>query len=61
VADQEKAIESKIQLLDDGMLDARPRTVEAKKITEHNAMTSSLLNLPAEIRNRIFAFAMGRY
>jgi hypothetical protein len=61
VADQEKAIESKIQLLDDGMLDARPRTEEAKKITEHNAMTSSLLNLPAEIRNRIFAFAMGRY
>jgi hypothetical protein len=35
------------------------RTEEAKKITEHNAMTSPLLNLPAEIRNRIFAFAMG--
>jgi hypothetical protein len=60
VANQE-AMKSNVKLLDDGMSDARPRTDETRKITERNAMISPLLNLLPEVRNRIFAFAMGGY
>jgi hypothetical protein len=48
-------------LLDDGMLDATPRTEEHKQLLQRNAQSSLLLSLPPELRNRIFRRVMGGF
>ncbi|KAF2118238.1 hypothetical protein BDV96DRAFT_643493 [Lophiotrema nucula] len=50
---------SKVILLPNGMLDARPRG-EYVKIFEKNRLESPLLKLPAELRNRVYEFATWR-
>jgi hypothetical protein len=49
----------KVRFLKDGMVDATPHTDEIGKITKRNSNESLLLMLPAEIRNKIFGYAIG--
>jgi hypothetical protein len=55
------APQSNIRLLDDGMLDATPKSQEDKRISHRNAQYPRLLSLPVEVRNQIFAEAIGGF
>ncbi|KAF2622061.1 hypothetical protein BU25DRAFT_426018 [Macroventuria anomochaeta] len=44
-----------------GMLDPRPRDDRASAMFGRNATMSPLLCLPAELRNRVFAYILGGY
>ncbi|KAI4708780.1 hypothetical protein J4E89_006181 [Alternaria sp. Ai002NY15] len=46
----------KLRLYDNGMLDATPRTSDVIATTHRNSVTSPLLLLPAEVRNKIFSY-----
>jgi len=50
-----------IKFLEDGMLDATPESEENKRICQRNVQSSRLLTLPIEVRNQIFAEAMGGF
>jgi hypothetical protein len=55
------APQSNIRLLDDGMLDATPKSQEDKRISHRNAQYPRLLSLPVEVRNQIFTEAIGGF
>lgn len=55
-------LKAPIRLLGNGLLDLTVSLSDAiVKITARNSIKSRLLHLPAEIRNRVFALALGGY
>ncbi|KAI4647830.1 hypothetical protein J4E93_004241 [Alternaria ventricosa] len=59
IDNQAEAIsQGKLRLNDngDGMLDATPPTTDVMAITQQNSVSSPLLRLPAEVRNKIFVY-----
>ncbi|KAI4948657.1 hypothetical protein J4E86_008005 [Alternaria arbusti] len=59
--EQETVPNPNIRFLEDGMLDATPESGENKRICQRNVQSSRLLTLPIEVRNQIFAEAMGGF
>jgi len=59
--EQEIVPNPNIRFLEDGMLDATPEPEENKRICQRNVQSSRLLILPIEVRNQIFAEAMGGF
>jgi len=59
--EQEIVPNPNIKFLEDGMLDATPESKENKRICQRNVQSSRLLTLPIEVRNQIFAEAMGGF